>query len=440
MQQRFVKLGQRLFIGSFAFLIVLGTLALKLIPGAYKPGELSWADSLFTATSAVCVTGLSVVDVADFSWSGQLIQLILLQLGGIGIMSLSASILLLLGGGLSFSDSLLVSNLNEKFSLRGTESLTWTVIIYSFACEAVGFLVILPGCLGSDAPWWECVWNALFLAVSSFCNAGLAPFRDSLIGQNGLVRLGCGCMIVLGGLGVYVIYDLIQVFIKKRQRSLRVHSKIVLVTTAILLIGGAGLFLLFGFRNNNPISWDEALFMSATCRTAGFTCVEILNLPDVSLALCIVLMMIGGSPGSTAGGIKTSTFAVVVAAICNTLKGNQETLLFRRSIPYVVVLRAFTIIVLFSLLAGLGAVVLQLASPPTAKQWITRDVFEAVSALCTVGLSIGDTTKSQLLSGKLWLTAFMFIGRIGPFTFLLFLLDRETSGLLKHPEERVIIG
>ena len=438
MQQRFVKLGQRLFIASFALAIIAGTVLLKL-PGAYLKGTLSWTDSLFTATSAVCVTGLSVVDVADFSWYGQLIQLILLQIGGIGIMSLSASILLLLGGGLSFSDSLLVSNLNEKFALRGTESLTRTVITYSFVSEAVGFLVILPGCLlGGGAPWWECLWNALFLAVSSFCNAGLAPLRDSLIGQNGLVRFGCGCMIVLGGLGVYVIYDLIQVF-KKRQRSLRIHSKIVLITTAILLIGGAGLFWLFGFRNDEPISWDKALFMSATCRTAGFTCVEIAKLPDVSLALCIILMLVGGSPGSTAGGIKTSTFAVVVAAIRNTLKGNQETLIFHRRIPYVVVLRAFTIIVIFSLVAGLGAVLLELASPASG-QWITRNVFEVVSALCTVGLSIGDTTRNQPQIGKWLLTALMFLGRIGPFTFLLFLLDRETSSQLKYPEERVIIG
>ena len=436
MQQRYVKLGQRLFIFSFVLLIAFGTLLLKL-PGAYTKGALSWTDSLFTATSAVCVTGLTVVGVEEFSWGGQFTLLILMQLGGLGIMTLSALILLLLGGGLSFSDSLIVSNLNDKFSLRGTESLTRTVVAYSFASEAVGFLVILPGCLlKGGAPWWQCIWNALFLAVSSFCNAGFAPFRDSLIGQHWLTRLGCGGMIVFGGLGVYVIYDLIQ-FVKKRRRALRIHSKIVLVTTAVLLIVGTTLFKIFGDCSDVPISLADSLFMSATCRTAGFNSVEIAKLPAVSLALCIVLMMVGGSPGSTAGGIKTSTFAVAVAAICNTLKGNQETLIFRRRIPYVVVLRAFTIIVLFSLLAVFGAVLLQLASPALE---ITDNTFETVSALCTVGLSIGDTTVKQTPAGKWLLTALMFLGRIGPFTFLLFLLDRETSSQLKYPEERVIIG
>ena len=148
-------------------------------------------------------------------------------------------------------------------------------------------------------------------------------------------------------------------------------------------------------------------------------------------------MMIGGAPGSTAGGIKTSTIAVAAAAIWNTLKGNQETLLFRRRIPNVIVLRAFTIIVLFSLLACLGAVVLPLLS---GKPTISENVFEVVSALCTVGMSIGKTTENQSLWGKLLLTAFMFIGRIGPLTFLLFLLDRERPSQLQHPEERVIVG
>ena len=436
MQQRFVKRGQMLFLGSFALAVVVGTLALKL-PGAHPGTPLSWCDSLFTATSSVCVTGLTVVGVEEFSWFGQLTLLILIQIGGIGIMSLSASILLLLGKGLSFSDSLLVSNLNDKFSLRGTESLSRTVITYSFVSEAIGFLVILPGCfLVGGYPWWRCIWNALFLAVSSFCNAGLSPFPGSLIHQHWLTRIGCGGMIVLGGLGVYVIYDLLQVC-RKRQRALRVHSKVVIVTTAVLLVGGTVLLKLFSILSDTPIGWGESLFMSATCRTAGFACVDIASLPSVSLALCVVLMMIGGSPGSTAGGIKTSTFAVAVAAIHNTLKGNQETLLFRRRIPNVIVLRAFTIIVLFSLLGCAGVVLLQLVSPNPG---ITGNAFETVSALCTVGLSIGDTTVQQSVAGRLLLTVFMFIGRIGPFTFLLFLLDRERPGQLKYPEERVIIG
>jgi len=437
MQQRFVKYGQTLFIGSFAVAVAFGTLAL-MVPGIYQgEEEFRWYDCLFTATSSVCVTGLTVVPVEKFSFAGQFILLVLLQIGGIGIMTLSSALLLLLGGGLSFSDSLLVSNLNDKFSLRGASALIRISILYSFISEGIGVLLILPGVILSGGyPWWRMLWNAFFLSVSSFCNAGLAPLPNSLEGQHALTKIGCCFLIVLGGLGIYVIYDIME-FLRKRRRSLQVHTKVVLFSTTVLLAGGAVLLWSFGSLYGQSLDPLDALFTSATCRTAGFTCIEVASLPAASLALIVILMMIGGAPGSTAGGIKTSTIAVAAAAIWNTLKGNQETLLFRRRIPNVIVLRAFTIIVLFSLLACLGAVVLPLLS---SKPTISENVFEVVSALCTVGMSIGKTTANQSMWGKLLLTAFMFIGRIGPLTFLLFLLDRERPSQLQHPEERVIVG
>lgn len=436
MQKGFFKRGQAFFIGSFAGLIVSGALLLK-VPGAYTAGHLSWVDSLFMATSAVCVTGLTVASPGDFNWFGQLVFVLLMQLGGIGIMTLSASILLLLGRGLSFSDSLMVSNLNDNFSIRSSESLTRTVINYTLVSELIGFLIILPGCvIDGRGSIFGPIWNAVFISVSSFCNAGLTLSKSSLAGTHWLTRLGSAGLIVLGGLGVYVIYDLLQV-VRKRQKRLRVHSKVVLITTILLIAGGAAAFRFFGRWDGNPIAWDDACFLSITARTAGFSTFELSTLPSVSLALLMLLMLIGGSPGSTAGGIKTSTFAVAAAAIFNTLQGNQETLLFKRSIPTGNVMRAFTIIILFSLLTGAGIMTLQLVTPETE---ITANAFEAVSALCTVGLSIGDTTASQSVPGRLLLTLLMFLGRVGPFTFMLFLLGREKPGQLKYPEERVIIG
>ncbi len=435
MQNSFIKRGQSLFLISFACLIAAGTLLLK-IPGSFGRGDLSWLDALFTATSAVCVTGLTVVPIADFSWPGQLVVLILMQAGGLGIMTLSASILLALGRGLSFSDSLLISNLNEKFSLRSTESLLRTVMIYTFVAEFIGFIAIIPGVLASRDGFWQPLWDSLFLSVSSFCNAGLTTFEDSLVGIHRSSQAFCTILMIIGGLGVYVIYDLIQVF-RRRQNRLRVHSKLVLYTTmSLLVLGTAGLWF-FGWVTGRHIDWFDAYFFAVSSRTCGSYSSAVAALPDMSLSFIIMLMLIGGSPGSTAGGMKTSTLALALAAIAGTIRGETETLIFKRRIPTVNVLRAFTIIILFTLLGCSGAFALQLMEP--GKEMIVTS-FEAISALTTTGLSIGNTTAELSWNGKLLLVLFMFIGRVGPFTVLLFLVGREKPGQLKYPEERVIIG
>jgi len=431
----FVKRGQSFFLLSFACLIGVGTLLLK-IPGMFRGGDLSWVDSLFTATTSICITGLTVRPVTEFSFAGQLVIMLLIQAGGLGIMTLSASILLALGRGLSFSDSLLISNLNDKFSLRGTESLLRTVMVYTFVAEAVGFLLLLPGVLISDVDVLEGIWGALFLSVSSFCNAGLTTFRDSLVGIHRSAQLVSSLLSITGGLGVYVIYDLTQVA-RRRKNRLRVHSKLVLYTTAFLLIFGTLALWTFGRASGRPLDWFDAYCFAVFSRTCGCYTSHVAALPDASIAFIMVLMLIGGSPGSTAGGIKTSTVALSLAAIVCTLRGETETLIFKRRIPTVNVLRAFTIIILFTLLGGAGALSLQLMEP--AKE-LAATSFEAISALTTTGLSVGDTTSGLACGGKLMLVVLMFLGRVGPFTALLFLLGREKPGQLKYPEERVIIG
>ena len=435
MQSGFVKRGQSLFLLSFACLIAAGTLLLKL-PGMYGGGSLSWLDSLFMATSSVCITGLTVKPVAEFCFPGQLVILLLIQAGGLGIMTLSASILLALGRGLSFGDSLLISNLNDKFSLRGTESLLRTVMVYTFAAEAAGVLAILPGIWLSGYGFWSGLWGALFLAVSSFCNAGMTTFGDSLVGLHRSAQLASSLLAIIGGVGVYVIYDVLQV-LKHRQNRLRVHSRLVLRTTAALLaLGTLGMWF-FGWITGRPLDWFDAYFFSVTARTCGYYTAPVAELPNISLSFIMVLMLIGGSPGSTAGGIKTSTVALALAAIVGTLRGETETLLFKRRIPTVNVLRAFTIILLFTLLSCGGALILQLTEP--GKDMLSTS-FEAISALTTTGLSVNGTTAALSGNGKLLLVLFMFLGRVGPFTALLFLLGREKPGQLKYPEERVIIG
>lgn len=433
MEIGFVKRGQLLFLASFLALIGAGTLLLEL-PWAYG-GPLTWPDACFMATSAVCVTGLATVPVGDFTWFGQTVLLLLVQLGGIGIMTLSASILLLIGRGLSFSNTLLMSNLSDNFSLPNTEGLIRTVLRYIMVSEAIGFLLLLPGFWGRY-PFPEAAWYSLFHSVSAFCNAGLSPLPDSLIGQSRWAQGVIAGLIIFGGIGVYVIYDLLEV-LRRRQFRLRVHSRVVLLTTLILITAGTLLLWLIGQGRMHPIAWFDAFFQAVTARTAGFNTVVIGELPAESLTLLIILMLIGGAPGGTAGGMKVSTVALAVSSILSAFQGKQDVQMFKRMIPMVNVLRAYTIMVTFLLLTCAGAVFLHMMTPERFQ--IGDCFFEAASAISTTGLSTG-ATASLTAPGKLYLSAYMFIGRVGPFTIMLFLLSREKKRRLRYPEERIIIG
>ena len=429
------KKGQSLFLLSFALFALAGTLLLKL-PGMTVHGDLAWIDAFFMAMSGTCITGLATVPVTEFTLPGQIVLAALVQVGGIGVMTLSASILLSLGKGLSFSDTLLISSLNDNFSLRGTEGLTRTVIKYSLLTECTGAVLIYAGSLLRGDHWLPSLWNAVFVAVSSFCNAGLAPYGDSMASQHVLTRIGCAALIVFGGLGVYVIYDLLQV-VKKRRFAMRLHSKVVILSTVLLLAAGTVILKCTGLQGGAPLGWADAAFLSVSCRTAGFSTFELGTLSDTGLLTVMILMLIGASPGSTGGGMKTSTVAVAAAAIWNTFLGNTEVLMFKRMIPAANVLRAFSIIVIFLLMTYASSVMMQVLSPETD---MTAIIFESISALTTTGLSLNGTTGTLHAPAKFALALFMYIGRMGPFTIMLFLLSREKRGQLKYPQERIIIG
>lgn len=429
------KKGQSLLLLSFALFALAGTLLLKL-PGMTLHGDLAWIDAFFMATSATCITGLATVPVTEFTLAGQIVLAVLVQIGGIGIMTLSASILLSLGKGLSFSDTLLISSINDNFSLRGTEGLTRIVLKYSLFTEGAGAAVIYVGCLLNGGDWLKSLWEAVFVAVSSFCNAGFTPYADSMASQHALSKIGCAALIVFGGLGVYVIYDLLQV-VRKKQNRLRVHSKVVLLTTAVLLIAGTVILKCAGLQGGVALNWSDAAFLSVSCRTAGFSTFEIGTLSDAGLLSAMILMLIGASPGSTGGGMKTSTVAVAAAAIWNTFLGNTEVLMFKRMVPGANVLRAFSIIVIFLLMTYTASVTMQALAPETD---MTAIIFESISALTTTGLSLNGTTATLHAPAKFALALFMYIGRMGPFTIMLFLLSREKRGQLKYPQERIIIG
>lgn len=430
----FIKKSQLYFIFSFVLMIGAGTLLLKLPLIRSNGAPLEWLDALFVATSSICITGLLPLPLSSLNLPGQLLVLILIQLGGIGIMTLTTSIILMMGRQLSFGNTLLMSNISDRFVLRGTESLTRTVIRYALFCEGIGFLLLLPSFwFGGDHSFLQSFYLALYHAIAGFCNAGMSPLDGSLAGLPAAVKLIVAALIICGGLGFYAVYDLRGAWFF--HRKLRAQTRLIILASLILLIVGTGVLWLLQYHCGAPISWVDAFFQSATARSCGYTALPLESLCDGSLALLIVLMLIGGAPGSTAGGMKITTVALAVTAIYNTFKGNGRVLLFHREIPITNVLKAFVLILTYVLLVTGGSIVLQ-ALTPCDGQWAT---FETVSALATVGLEI-SYTDPLTAAGKLFLIFYMFLGRVGLFTFFLFLLGREHQSSLVYPEERIIVS
>lgn len=434
MLNSFVKRSQLLFLLSFIIPIALGTLLFK-IPGVYR-GDLSWIDAIYMATSSVCVTGLAVVPVCDFSFLGQLIILLLVQFGGIGIVTISAWLVLVLGRHFSFDERLMMSTLNDDFSMRNSEMLIRLVIRYTLICEAVGSAVIFLGCIIAGESFFAALWHSIFIAVASFCNAGFSPYTDSVASMSRISQFGSSLMILTGSLGIYVIYDIMQ-RVSRRRCYMRAYSKLVLWTTGVLLVFSTIMLHVLGTRDGNMLNLFDAYYMSVSGSSAGFNCVKMSDLTDVSLALIMFLMLVGGAPGSTAGGLKISTVAIAVAAIWNTIAGNRQVTVFKRTVPMDNVMKAFAVIFLFGILVVLGGVAVKLTNP---NQDLGCLLFESVSAICTVGLSIDNTSVNMPDVGKLVIVVLMYIGRIGPLTLLLFLLAREKPGKVSYPEERIIIG
>jgi trk system potassium uptake protein TrkH len=431
----FIKKSQLYFIFSFMSIILLGTLLLKMPFVTYSGGELHWIDALFTSTSAVCVTGLTTVPTSSFNLPGQIIILLLIQVGGIGIMTLTASVVVMLGRSMSFSGTLLFSNLSDSFPLKSVEGLLKTVVTYTFAIEAVGFALLTYGFMGmKNYSLLEAAYLALFHSVSAFCNAGFSTFDDSLVQATPFIQIVVSLLIISGGLGVYVIYDLAHM--SRKQHFLKIHTRLVLFTSFVLIAVGAVLLkVLEHFEGGQPISWLDAYFQSVTARTAGFNTIPLDSLHPSSIIVLMMLMLIGASPGSTGGGMKTTTAALIFISIFNTFKGSTKVLLFKREIPLSNVLKAFTIMFTFLLLCIVGAVLVSAASEASMQ----AAFFEVTSALGTVGLSLGITATSGAFA-KTVLILLMFAGRIGPFTMFLFLLGREKVSRLEYPQERVIMG
>jgi len=422
--------------------IAIGTLLLTL-PVASETGQpVSVVDALFTATSATAVTGLTTVDTpTTYSLFGELVILALIQTGGLGFMTLSTLIALLLGKRITMKERLIMQEAFNQLTVAGVVRLSRYVLGFTLLTESAGGL-LLAARFSRDMPVGQALYFGFFHAISAFCNAGFSLFSANLVDYRGdlLVNLVITTLIILGGLGFSVVAD---IYSKRSWQRLSLHSKIVVRTTLLLLAGGTLLILALEYTNGKslmPLPMGEKLlasyFQAVTPRTAGYNTLNIGDLRPVTLLFMIVLMFIGASPGSTGGGIKTSTFATIAAAVWSIIKGKMDIEIFGRRLPRGTVLKALAVAAVSMLLVITVTSILLV----TEQAELEVVLFEVVSAFGTVGLSAGLTTKLTVI-GKLLISLTMYIGRVGPLTLAFAIAQRlGRQGIKHYPEEGVIIG
>jgi trk system potassium uptake protein TrkH len=441
---------------SFLLLIAFGTVGLLALPGLYTGERLSPLDALFTMTSAVCVTGLAVVDTASyFTRWGQAWLLLFIQLGGVGLLSLTTLVISALGRRVSLRSEVMVGAPVDPTHRRDVVSLTLSVLRFTLGTEALGAAALWL-LWGPQLGWAEAGWHAVFHSVSAFCNAGFSTFRTSLVGfSEQPATLGVvSVLIILGGIGYLSAEESLRWWRRRSGLGLRrlsVHTFAALSGTAILLVAGTVLFAVFEWggvlRGFGPVDrWVNAWFMSVTARTAGFNSLSYAEVGNASAYLTILLMVVGGSPGSTAGGLKTTTFMVLVALALSRIRGQRNARLHGRAIPRGTVERTVSVALLAFALMTAAVFVLNVSETrglgaAQARQAFLPLLFEVVSAFCTVGLSM-DLTPALSGFGKLLMIGLMFIGRVGPLLFFAALTLRARSQRLevRPAQEDLIVG
>jgi trk system potassium uptake protein len=444
----------RLFVLSFAAMIVVGTIGFLTLPGLYTGDRLSPLDALFTATSAVCVTGLIVVDTATyFTPLGQAYLLLLIQLGGLGMITLTSLIITSLGFRLSLRQEDIARSYSNLSPHTNPRRLVRDIVLFTLAVESIG-AVLLFAFWAPELAIRGAIWPAVFHSISAFCNAGFSIFSDSLMGFSDSpgVLMPIMALIVLGGIGFLTLEEIVIRWKNRageaRAMRLSLHSKLVLATTGMLLLLGWVLFAAFEWQialggMDGGGKLINALFMSVTARTAGFNTIDYSTAATNSNFLTIILMSIGGSPGSTAGGLKTTTIAIIGLVAYSRLRGYGDTSIWNRSIRKETTDRAVGVFVLAFGLITIAIFVLT----STELLWIDQSdagrflpiMFEAVSAFNTVGLSMG-VTGDLSDSGRAISIFLMFVGRVGPLAFASALAIRHARRKFRFAHENVTIG
>lgn len=429
-----------LIVISFLLVILTGGILLSLPISSASGTPTNFLDSYFTANSATCVTGLVCLDTGThFSLFGKIVLILLMQIGGLGYMTFSAFLLLVLRKKMFVSDKMMVQEALNIYSARETLPILKKIFAVVFTIEGIGALILFLRWL-PELGLGRSVLYAVFHSVSAFNNAGfalpanfanLAPYVTDLV-----INLTITTLIIIGGIGFIVISDITH------GKKLTLHSKIVITTTAFLIIAGTLAFMFIEYNNPKTIGalgfghkLLASYFQAVTPRTAGFNTVDCGSLLPATLIITMFLMFIGASPGGTGGGIKTTTFAVIAATIRATLKGLKDTVMFRRRIPHETVRRAFTITTLASMLVVAAIFFLDYFT----NFGLMESAFEVFSAFGTVGLSMGITPRLPS-AGKIIIIVVMFIGRVGPLTMALSLLLQHKEPRIEYPKESISIG
>ncbi len=434
---------RRIAIG-FAVLILAGALILMLPVSSRTRTVTPFLTALFTATSATCVTGLTLVNVgAYFSVFGQAVLLFLIQIGGLGFMTVLSLAFLMSNKHIGIRNRMLLAQSMGTDSLEGVVKLVKHVLYITGTVEACGAIVLsirfIPkyGILKG-------IWQSIFHSVSAFCNAGFDIIGDgkSMLSMryDALVLITLAMLVIIGGLG-FIIWE--EILHKKSLKKLSMYSKLVLITNAICIVLGAVGFFVFEYHNIETMGADTiphkilaSFFQSVTTRTAGFDAIVQNSLTEASKVWGIVLMMIGGASGSTAGGVKIGTFALVIMTLCAVLKSSPDVVIFGRRVGHGTILHAMALIVMWLILTVAGSLLVSLAEHTT----FLNSMYEVASSYSTVGLSVGISENATVFT-KLLLIVYMFFGRVGIMTIsVLFMTRSGKTSDIQYPEGRFIIG
>ena len=439
-----------MMVVGFAAVILIGAILLSL-PIATQTGErTSFLDSLFTATSAVCVTGLVVVDTAThWNFFGQIVIIILIQTGGLGFMTITTLFSLIVKKRINLKERLLIQESLNQIDLSGLVKLTRYILLMTFVIEGIGAL-ILSTVFIPQFGFIRGSWYSIFHAISAFCNAGFdlmgnvtGPYSSLMYYVNNTtITLAISALIILGGLGFPVILDIVK---NKKISKLNMHSKIVLISTSILIVVGMLFILIVEYKNVGTLGNLSlkgkilaSLFQSVTIRTAGFATIDLTILHQATLFIMMIFMFVGASPASTGGGVKTTTIAVLILTVKSFLLGKEDIEVFGRRITSSTVRKSVGIFFVGVLAVLTGILLIVLIEPEFD---LLEASFEVVSALATVGLSIGGSPNLTSI-GKLLIVIYMFMGRVGLLTIFLALVAKNTVNKqqIRYPEGRIIVG
>ncbi|MCB9858156.1 MAG: ATPase [Phycisphaerales bacterium] len=448
--EKLLARSDRLFVLTFVGLIAIGTILLWL-PISGTHGSIGLLNALFTSTSAVCVTGLVTLDTAgDFTIFGQLVILALIQLGGLGIMTFAALATQLFMGRMSLrSQQSIGDTFYQGFAATRMRRDLGRIVLVTLITEMIGAAFLYRAFADPSLECATPLFHAIFHAISAFCNAGFALQSDSLIpfATNPIMMPTIMALIILGGLGHGVMLESLSRFWRsvrrRKQKTLKwsLNTRVVVVSSiALIVIGTVFLAPLHGITSSHGVirTCVNALFQSVTCRTAGFNSIDLTTLPMTAVLIMCVLMFIGGSPGSCAGGVKTSTIVTWFAQLYAWLRGRKDVTMLGRRLAPSLVAKAAVIIGLGVLWINTGTMLLTLFEQGNKDMSIESLFFEQVSAFGTVGLSLGVTAELTVAS-KLWIILSMFVGRVGPLTFAVVIYESDATAV-RYPEEAIMVG